>query len=94
MQFDWDEGNRHKSVTKHGISNAEAESCFYTEDEITFESLKQSEGDIRYIRISYGSSERLIANVFVIRDRKIRIISSRPANGKESKKYYQGYPKG
>lgn len=28
-KFDWNEGNTHKSVTKHKIENSEAESSFY-----------------------------------------------------------------
>ncbi|MCO5232842.1 MAG: BrnT family toxin [Chitinophagales bacterium] len=32
IKFEWDDGNKHKSVNKHGVSNAEAESVFYDEE--------------------------------------------------------------
>ena len=85
--FQWDSGNRYKSLVKHQVTNKEAESCFEIEPSVIYVSGKQNSIEIRYIRVSLSDKGRLITNVFIIRDEYFRIISSRPANAQEKRKY-------
>ena len=45
--FDWDDGNRRKSVDKHDVSQAEAESVFFNNPLIVVENAKHSEQELR-----------------------------------------------
>ena len=83
FKFEWDKGNATKSLLKHGISNAEAESAF--EDEyrkIRFDT-KHSETELRYICIGKSVLGRILCIYFTERNGKIRIIGTRSANIKE-----------
>ncbi len=86
FNFEWDEGNKHKSVTKHGISNMEAESVWSDRNKLIFPSYTKF-SESRYLCIGLSRKGNLLSNVFCIRNEKIRIISSRKANKKEIRIY-------
>ena len=86
ITFEWDEGNMHKSVTKHGITNYEAESAFLDESHIIFPSYNKL-GESRYLCIGKSSTDKIITNVFCYRNDKIRIISSRKSRENEKASY-------
>lgn len=89
MKFQWDEGNRHKSITKHAITVPEAESIFGDPDKKIFYNHKHSSEELRYICIGKSSLERVLYCSFILRKSLIRIISIRKANAKEKEKYFQ-----
>ncbi len=41
----------------------------------------------RWLRLAMSSAGRLLVTVFVERDERIRIISTRPANAREARQY-------
>ena len=87
--FEWDTGNMLKSVTKHNISNIEAESCFNDKVAITLADETHSGEEERFLLYGKSISGVIIVNCFTVREGKIRIISSRKANKKERKIYGQ-----
>jgi uncharacterized protein len=87
--FEWDSGNMLKSVTKHNISNTEAESCFNDNLAITLADERHSEGEERFFLYGKSNEGNVIVNCFTVRNGMIRIISSRKANRKERKIYEQ-----
>ena len=89
MQFEWDEGNKHKSMTKHGITVEETESVWDDPNKKIFESLNKDSNEKRYICIGHSYKDELLSIIFTIRNDKIRSISSRKANKKE-KKIFEG----
>jgi uncharacterized DUF497 family protein len=87
-QFDWDQWNSQKSFLKHGITNREAESVFDDARRVIFRDQKHSVEEERYICIGNSEFGRLLYCAFTLREEKLRIISSRPANQK-NRDYYE-----
>jgi hypothetical protein len=87
--FDWDGGNARKSVDKHGISHAEAESVFFNEPLIVSEDLKHSAAEQRFNALGSTLEGRLLHVTFTLRqsDTLIRVISAREMNRKERQLY-------
>ncbi|MBK9329062.1 MAG: BrnT family toxin [Sphingobacteriales bacterium] len=88
IKFQWDIGNKFKSVIKHGITNIEAESMFYDENLVIFSDEKHSNTEIRYICIGKSIFDRILFSSFTFRNSKIRVIGTRPANKKNKANYY------
>lgn len=88
LGFQWDQGNASKNAIKHGVLCAEAESVFIAEDVSLLEDAKHSsEYEQRYHVIGTSSEGRLLTVTFTIRNNLIRVISARPMNQREIKKY-------
>jgi len=85
MKFQWDEGNKHKSVTKHGITVEETESVWDDPEMKIFPSEREETVEKRYLCIGHSYFNELLTIVFTVRDDEIRPISSRKANKKEKK---------
>ena len=84
--FEWDEGNSGKNEKKHGITDREAEEIFFNKPLIIGRSLK-GEAEVRYAALGKTYGSRLLAAVFTIRSKRIRVISARPMSKKEKKVY-------
>ena len=89
LDFDWNFGNIRKSEMKHGIIANEAESVFSDIDKLTFDDLKHSEEEFRYICIGKSKLDRILYCYFTYRETKIRVIGIRPANKREKNIYEQ-----
>jgi hypothetical protein len=89
--FDWDQGNRRKSVEKHSVSEAEAEQVFFNDPLVITDDLKHSQAAVRYQGLGRTIADRLLHITFTLRDHgtKIRIISARDMNRKEKSRYGQ-----
>ena len=87
ITFEWDVGNENKSWLKHQISKEECEHIFNREDSIVFKDIKHSSSELRYVIIGKNLEQRLLFIAFTIRQDKIRVISARPASGRERKLY-------
>ena len=83
--FDWDEGNARKSVDKHGISQAEAESIFFCNPLIVASDPRHSQMEPRYHALGRTNGGRLLHVVFPLRREEtlIRVISARNMHRKE-----------
>jgi hypothetical protein len=84
--FEWDDGNSGKNEKKHGVTDREAEEIFFNKPLIIGRSL-QGEPEIRYAALGKTYGSRLLAVVFTIRSRRIRVISARPMSKKERTLY-------
>ncbi len=86
-EFEWDQGNIHKSYKKHGIAPNEAEQIFVDEYVIVLPDVRHSQREDRYVALGKTIIGRLLFIVYTVRSRKIRIVSARPADKKERRLY-------
>jgi uncharacterized protein len=83
--FEWDDGNRTKSLDKHEVSCEEAQEIFeQTEDSFLLgEQVSPPVDEPRYGIIGGTRAGRLLFVCFTIRSSKIRVISVREMSQKE-----------
>jgi uncharacterized DUF497 family protein len=87
IEFDWDNGNMLKNVTRHRVTSTEAESVFNDQDKIIGYDNKHSAQEIRFDCIGMSLDNRVLRISFVTRSGKVSIISARNASQKEKSKY-------
>lgn len=87
LQFDWDQWNVQKNEIKHGISALEAESAFFDPDLIIFEDIKHSGIEKRWIAYGKSQNHNILMVAFTIRNKKVRIISTRKTSKNERSIY-------
>ena len=88
IAFEWDDGNRDKNWIKHGISNTDAEACFFDRHKRLAKDKKHtSRREARYILLGQTQQGHVLFIAFTIREQKVRIISARDATLKEWKLY-------
>jgi len=88
-EFIWDGSNKDKNWIKHKVTNQECEEIFSDRDKRIYKDRLHSEKEKRFILLGRTKKERLLYTVFTIRNKKIRIISSRDVNKKEVKLYFE-----
>ncbi len=83
--FIWDEGNKSKSLLKHGVDLSEAEEVFLNMDKVVALGVQHlpKVAEPRFGLLGSTSKQRLIFISFTIRGSGIRVISARPMNKKE-----------
>jgi uncharacterized protein len=86
-EFDWDQGNTVKNLTKHGIKCKEAEEAFLDENNLLSDDISHSSVEKRYHLIGKTLSKLILYITFTQRQNKIRIISARIADKKERSLY-------
>ncbi len=89
IEFEWDSGNKDKSYLKHEVTTKEAEQVFLNKKKrsIFLRDKKHSIPEKRYIIIGQDYEGRLLTIAFIIRKKRIRVISARPAAKKERLNY-------
>lgn len=85
-QFEWDEGNL-EHIKKHNVFWFECEEVFFDNDKKILKDVIHSKNEERYIILGKTKKKRLLFVVFTIRNKKIRVITSRDLNRKEVKLY-------
>lgn len=90
MQFEWDDAKARANVRKHGVSFAEAMSCFYDPRQVAFYDPGHSKHEERELLVGHSNKGRLLIVIYTIRADTIRIISARRATRREAKVYAQG----
>ncbi len=87
--FDWDEGNKTKSIEKHEITCGEAESVFQQVEAIRAlgEQISPVVDEPRYGILGLTTTGKFVFICFTLRGTGIRIISIRQMNKKERKLY-------
>ena len=85
MEFQWDKGNQNKNVTKHQISNLEAEQIFFDRNKKILKDPLHSDKEKRFIILGTVKENKKLFIAFTLRGKKIRIISARKLNKKEYK---------
>jgi len=84
--FEWDAGNLTKNPKKHRISNEEAEEIFFREPWVA-EASRPEDREPRWAALGRSERGRVLRIVFTVRARKLRVISARSANKKETIDY-------
>jgi uncharacterized DUF497 family protein len=89
--FDWDSGNRRKSVEKHSVTNGEAEQVFFDERLLVLEDHCHSQHEPRYHVLGRTDAGRRLHITFTLRNdgQLIRVISARDMHWKERARYEQ-----
>ena len=89
--FDWDEGNRRKSVDKHGVSREEAEQVFFEDPLLVVEDARHGGREARFHALGRTDAGRLLHVTFTLRGGAslIRVISARPMHRRERLRYEQ-----
>jgi uncharacterized DUF497 family protein len=89
--FDWDDGNRRKSIDKHGVSQAEAEQVFFNDPLLVVADAGHSASETRLHALGRTDGERLLHITFTMRadGTLIRVISARPMHRNEKATYEQ-----
>jgi hypothetical protein len=89
LEFEWDEGNRHKNWIKHKVGRSEAEEVFLDKSGLLGKDEKHSSKEPRYKFLGKTDKKRCLVAFFTVRKGKIRIISVRPMSKKDKIKYDQ-----
>lgn len=87
VEFEWDRGNIDKNLTKHRVTNKEAEEIFDCERKFIYEDVKHSLTEVRYMIWGTTNKDRKLTLFFTIRKGKVRIISARDMSRKERREY-------
>lgn len=87
--FIWDDGNKLKSLLKHGVDLHEAEEVFLNADKTVALGVQISPevSEPRFGMLGITNKQRLLFISFTIRGSGVRVISARPMNKKERKLY-------
>lgn len=85
--FVWDAHNEWKNAEKHGISIKECEEVFLSKQYIVFDDIKHSSAERRFAILGLTEVKRQLSIAFVIRKKKVRVISARPSSKKERNMY-------
>lgn len=88
FEFEWDQGNEAKSLTKHGITTDQAESTFY-DPELSCLGIQINHNftEDRFGIVAADFLGNVLFVSFTIRKGKIRVVSVRLANSRERKDY-------
>ncbi len=90
--FDWDKGNVTKSLEKHGITQPEAEEVFLN-FHVGFPDQRHGGTEKRFGLYGRTDQGKILFIAFTIRNRRVRIISARPADQKERTMYEEIFKK-
>lgn len=83
VKFEWDKYNTVKNWAKHEVRPYEAEEAFIDQFAIILNDEIHSGLERRYILIGKTRKHRVLYIVFMIRNRRVRVISTRTAHKKE-----------
>lgn len=90
-QFEWDEGKRVLTLSKHGIDFEDAIRIFDGRAAVHAPSDRPDEE--RWVATGM-LSRRMVSVVYTFRGDKIRIITARRARENEQRKYHENHPGG
>lgn len=85
--FDWDKGNINKNWKRHQVDFRECEEIFFNQPLLANLDEKHSKKEKRFQALGQTDRKRRLFIVFVIRNKKIRIISARDQSRKEKNQY-------
>ena len=85
--FEWDDGNSDKNWIKHHVSRVEAEEVFFNQPLVVVDDDLHSEDEERFYALGQTDRKRLLFVVFILRARRIRVISVRDMTKREREVY-------
>ena len=87
IKFEWDKRKARRNLQKHGIDFNEASTVFADTLSITIPDPDHSEEEERWLTMGLSSRQRLLVVVHTEDRETVRIISARPADRLERRKY-------
>ena len=87
MEYEWDERKRLRNLAKHGIDFAEVVQ-FDWEKAVRFVDDRKPYGEPRWLALG-NIGNRVHALIYTTRSARVRVISLRKANNKETARYEQ-----
>lgn len=87
VEFQWDEKKYGENLRKHGLSFEDADLVFLSPDKITAETTRPGMSERRWTDVA-DVLGRVLVLVYTPRGEAIRVISFRPANRRERRKYH------
>ena len=85
--FQWDKHTIQKNWEKHKVSPVESEQVFFNQPLFVAEDITHSRKEERFYVLGRTDKDRGLFTAFTIREKNIRIISSRYMNKKEREIY-------
>jgi hypothetical protein len=91
--FEWDEEKNEINIKKHGISFYEARSVFGDDNALMGKDTNHSDGEERLIIIGMNRESKIlfVCHCYRGNGEKIRLISARKANKRETNLYWEEY---
>lgn len=86
---EWDPNKARLNIKRHGVSFEEAATVFTDPLSSTIDDPLHSDTEERFIIVGKSSEKRLLVVVHTDRGDRIRIISARVADPRESRDYYE-----
>jgi len=86
-EFDWDDAKASLNRRKHRVSFEEASTIFDDPNRLTEYDVDHSDVEDRWLLIGLSNRFRLLTVAYTKRNEKIRIISARRANQRETRRY-------
>ncbi len=93
MVFEWDEAKNRANIAKHGVGFGTAKRIFEG-PVLTWIDDRKTYGEVRMHSIGQVDGVAVLAVIHTERSGKTRIISARPADREERKKYDETLQKG
>ena len=87
LSFEWDKKKARSNARKHGITFEEASTVFGDALSLTIPDPAHSESEERFVTMGNSHRGKLVVVVHTERGDNIRLISARPANRRERRKY-------
>jgi uncharacterized DUF497 family protein len=89
--FQWDSGIARKSLDKHGVDQGKAEQIFFNQPFLVVPDDRHSHAERRFHALGRTDDGRRLHITFTLREnrRRIRVISARDMNRKETARYEQ-----
>lgn len=87
VEFQWDEKKNRENLREHGLSFEDADLVFLSPGKITAETTRPGMSERRWTAVA-DVIGRVLVLVYTPRGKAIRVISFRPANRRERRKYH------
>lgn len=88
MDFEWDETKNQTNICNHGVSFETARRIFEG-PVFRWLDVRRDYGEDRYISVGSIGAGVLLVVAYTERNRRIRLISARPASRKERQAYHE-----
>jgi uncharacterized DUF497 family protein len=85
METEWDPGKARANLRKHRVRFADAVTAL--EDASAISVRDEGKDEERWISIGMDSLGRILVVVYTWRGERVRLISARPATGREARQY-------
>ena len=83
--FEWDASNV-EHIARHGLQRADVERALAGEPVTLFEGVTQA-GERRWVSVGRSGAGRLLAVVWTVRGRRVRIVTAYPASRRQQVAY-------